>query len=243
MKMMVHYEGMELRKLERIYFNKQITINDTIIVTAIDISTGGLYVHTPLTFKSGTIVELSLPFKDTAIKVKAKIKHVQTGVGMGLRFVDLDDVKIAQIKELIKISRRKPTKAKSDKPSVLFVEDNEMSRRMIKQKLTSEGFWVVEAKDGVEAINILAEERIDIILLDLYMDKMSGFKVLSILKSAPEWKDIPVVVYSAKGTDDIIDKVISAGADGFLVKMITSPAKIAEALKAQLARHEDEKHD
>lgn len=240
---MVNYEGIELRRQERIYFNKQITINETIKVTAIDISTGGLYVHTPQTLKSGIIVDLSIPFKDKTIKIKAKVKHVQTGIGMGLRFMDLDDVKIAQINELIKISRRKPTKSRADKPSVLFVEDNEMSRRMIKQKLTSEGFWIIEAKDGVEAINILAEEHIDIILLDLYMDKMSGFKVLSILKSSPEWKDIPVVVYSAQGTDDVIDKVLGAGADSFLVKMITSPAKIAEALKAQLTRRKDEKHD
>ena len=241
---MVNYDGLELRKQERVYFNKQITINTTIKVTAIDISIGGLYVHTAHTpFKPGTIIDLSLPFKDTAIEVKAKVKHVQKGVGMGLRFMDLDDVKIAQINELIKISRRKPTKSRADKPSVLFVEDNEMSRRLIKQKLTSEGFWIIEAKDGVEAINILTEEHIDIILLDLYMDKMSGFKVLSILKSSPEWQDIPVVVYSAKSTDDVIDKVLNAGADSYLVKMITSPAKIAETLKAELARREGEKHN
>ena len=241
---MVNCDGLELRKQERVYFNKQITINNTIKVTAIDISMGGLYVHTAHTsFKSGTIIDLSIPFKDTTLEVKAKVKHVQKGVGMGLRFMDFDDVKIAQITELIKISRRKPTKPKADKPSVLFVEDNEMSRRLIKQKLTSEGFWIIEAKDGVEAINILAEEHIDIILLDLYMDKMSGFKVLSILKSSPKWQDIPVVVYSAKTTDDVIDKVLNAGADSYLIKMITSPAKIAETLKEQLSRREDEKHD
>jgi len=226
----------EQRTKERIPFNKEIIINDTIKAMAIDISKGGMYIHTSQTFKIGHIIELTLSFKDRKINLKAKVKHVQKGVGMGLMFIDMDDIKMTYIKELIDYTKRKPPKFRTEKPIVLFVEDNEKSRRMVKHKLVSEGFWVVEACDGVEAIKILNEEQIDIILLDLYMDKMNGFKVLSILKSSSDWENIPVVVYSAKGSDEVIDKDINAGADNFLLKMVTSTAKLADVLRTAIKR-------
>ncbi len=224
------------RKKERIPFNKEIIINGNIKVNAIDISIGGIYLHTTHAFKRGELVKLTLPFKEESIDVAAKVKHTQSEVGMGLMFVDLDDIKINQIKELIAYTKRQPPRIRSSKPVILFVEDNETSRRMVKHKLISEGFWVIEAINGVEAIKILNEDSIDAILLDLYMEKMNGFKVLSIIKNSPKLADIPVVVYSAKGSDEIIDKVINAGADDFLLKMVSSPSKIAEVLRTLIDR-------
>jgi PleD family two-component response regulator len=68
------------------------------------------------------------------------------------------------------------------------------------------------------------------------MEKMDGFKVLAILRESPQWKDIPVIVFSAKGTQDVMDKVIDAGAEEFLVKMMTSPAKLANTVKNVLEK-------
>ncbi len=82
----------------------------------------------------------------------------------------------------------------------------------------------------------LAELSPDLIILDLYMKKMDGFKVLSILKLHPNWKEIPVIVCSAGGTQDVMQKVIDAGADEFLNKMVASPAKLVEVVKAVLNR-------
>ncbi len=229
----------EQRTKERIPFNWEVVINGTIPAKAIDISKGGLYIHTAHPFKVGDIIDISLPFKDETLTVKAKIKHKQTGVGFGLMFVDLDDVKIHQINELIKETIKKPSKLRANKSTVLFVEDNDVSRQMIKHRLISEGFWVIEARDGIEAIKILNEQPVDIIILDLYMEKMNGFKVLSIIKESEQWKNIPVVVYSAKGTSDVMDKVFDAGADDFLLKMVTSPAKLADVLRTLIKRREE----
>jgi len=233
-------DSSEHRKKERIPYNKEIVVNDTILVRAIDISKGGVYIHTSHSFEPGSVVEVSLPFRDKMLKIMARVKHAQTGVGMGLMFIDLDDMKIAQIQELIDDITKKPPKPKTEKPTVLFVEDDDMSRKMIKNKLNSEGLWVIEAENGIEAIKALKEQSVDVILLDLFMRKMDGFKVLSIIRESPEWKHVPVVVLSAQGTDEVIDKAMSAGADQFLLKMVTPPAKLAEVIKTIIKQQKSE---
>lgn len=232
----------EHRKRERIPYSEELLVSYmmTVKVKAIDISNGGLYVHTNQTLELGTTVEVLLPFKKGKLKIKAKIKHVQERVGMGLSFIELDDTRRAQIKELMEATKKKPPKFRAEKPTVLFVDDNETSRKMIKHKLTSEGFWVIEAKDGIEAINILHEEPVDIMLLDLYMERMDGFKVLSIVKGSLKWKDLPVIVYSANSTGDIVDKAINAGADDFLLKSVTPPGKLADIMKKIIKRQENQ---
>lgn len=230
----------EHRRRERIPFDKEITLAYMVRekVKAIDLSQGGLYVHTAHTFKSGTAVDVFLPFKNKEIKIKAQVKHEQKGVGMGLKFVEIDETQRAQLDELLSQTRKKPPSFRSAKPTILFVDDNEKSRKMIKHKLISEGFWIVEANDGIEAINALHEEPIDIILLDLYMEKMDGFKVLSIVKGSSKWKHIPVIIYSAQGSEEVIDKAINTGADDFLLKSVTAPQKLAEIMRTYINRQE-----
>ena len=63
------------------------------------------------------------------------------------------------------------------------------------------------------------------------MEKIDGFKVLAMLKTSDKWQDTPVVVFSSKSSQDTIDKVIDAGANEFLSKMMTSPAKLAETVQ------------
>jgi len=230
------------RKQERVPYSKDLTINYTLTikVKSIDISIGGLYIYTEQSLRLGTMVEIFLPYKEQRLKVKAEVKHIQEGVGIGLMFVDLDKNLKAKIEELILDLKKKPEQFKADKPKVLFVDDNQMSRKMIKHKLLSEGFWIIEADNGVEAIKALGEGDVDVILLDLFMEKMNGFKVLSIVKGSPKWKDIPVIVYSAKGTEDVIDRAMNAGADDFLLKMITSPAKLAESIRNVIKRYKEQ---
>lgn len=226
------------RRYERIPFNKEILINNSITANAIDISPGGLYVHTSETFKRSTVVDLSIPFKDETLNLKAIVKHEHPGVGMGLMFVDLDNIKKDRILDLINYIKRTPSRPRPDKPVVLLVDDNEMSRKMLKNKLHSEGFWVIEAPNGVEAIKCLEDNPINVTVLDLYMDKMDGFKVLSIIRGSSKWKNMPVIVLSAKGSDEVIDSAITAGADDFLLKMVTSPAKLADLIRTLLQRQE-----
>ena len=221
----------ELRTHKRAPFLKDILIDDKILLRAIDISEGGLYVHTGRSFIPGNIVDITLPLKDIKLTVKANIQHNQSGVGMGLKFVDLTEEQKDMIKKYIESAIAKEGADHTGKKCVLLVEDNEMSRRVCKSKLVSEGFQVIEAADGLEAIKFLNDEKPDLIILDLHMEKMDGFKVLAMLRASDQWQNMPVIVYSSKSSQDVINKVIDAGADEFLAKMMTSPAKLTEAVK------------
>jgi len=89
------------RKQERIVCNLDIVIDGSLICKAFDISEGGLFVYTDLCIEPGSVVNLSLGSGTEKIEIKARVKHMQTGVGMGLRFIDLDDVLKTKIKKLI----------------------------------------------------------------------------------------------------------------------------------------------
>jgi PleD family two-component response regulator len=229
--------GRERRIYKRIPFNVDVLINNAILVKGIDISMGGLYVHTGRSFRPGDIVDVTFPLNGQKLMVKAEIQHNQQAVGMGLKFVALAASQRSSIKNYIEHMRKKKSEVRSEKESVLLIEDNDMQRRMHKSKLVLEGFQVIDVEDGMEAIRLLESETPDLIILNLFMEKMDGFKILAILRESPKWKDIPVIVFSAKGTQDVIDKVTDAGADEFLVKMMTSPAKLAQSAKRVIKRN------
>jgi CheY-like chemotaxis protein len=228
--------GRERRVFKRIPFTEQILVNNAILLKGIDISEGGLYVHTGRSFHAGSIVDVTLPINDKKITLKAQVQHNQPSVGMGLQFVDLTDVQKNMLRQFIKERTTRKTEVKTEKQKVLLIEENAVQRRIHKSKLMLDGFYVMEVNDGIEAIQRLEEEIPDLIVLDLFMEKMDGFKVLAILRESPQWKDIPVIVFSAKGTQDVMDKVIDAGAEEFLVKMMTSPAKLANTVKNVLEK-------
>jgi len=226
--------GRERRKYKRVPFHEDIQVDDIMQFKGIDISEGGLYVYTDRSFTEGRVVEVTLPAKDAKITVKARVQHNQPGIGMGLQFIELSDEQKATINEIIEASARRTSRIPDKRKKILLIEDNESSRKMSRNKLVQEGFAVIEARDGMEALTLLKEQQPDLIILDLYMEKMDGFKVLSILKITPEWKDLPVIVFSARGEQDVIEKVIHAGANEFLLKMLTTPAKLANTVKTVL---------
>ncbi|HEY5593681.1 MAG TPA: response regulator [Nitrospiria bacterium] len=117
------------------------------------------------------------------------------------------------------------------KGKILLVDDTEFYQKAYTTKLLAEGYLVTTANNGVEAIKAIMANKPDMVLLDLMMPVMDGFKVLQTMKMDANLKDIPVVVFSAKGNSDEIGKAISAGATDFLVKATTTPNKVVEKIK------------
>ncbi|WPD21131.1 MAG: response regulator [Candidatus Electrothrix scaldis] len=115
---------------------------------------------------------------------------------------------------------------RSASKTVLVVEDSPTTRKVIKMTLTSGDFRVVEAADGVEALSRLNEERPDLVLLDIMLPKIDGYRVLSILKKNNDTKDIPVVMLTSKNR--IIDKV--KGRLSAASAYLTKPFKPAELI-------------
>jgi len=228
-------EGRERRQFERIPFREDILVDGTMKCTSIDISGGGLYLCTMQPFGTDSEIDVTIPFQDETFTVKALVQYSQTGIGMGVRFIDVDAGQRKKIRELIESITIKSSKPKHRKNNILFLEENDISGQY-RSKLLAEGFSIIEAKDVVEAMKILREQTPDLIILDLYMKKMDGFKVLSILKTNQKWKELPVIVCSTSGTEDVMKKVIDAGADEFLNKIVTPASQLVDIVRTVLAR-------
>lgn len=102
----------------------------------------------------------------------------------------------------------------------LVVDDNAMSRAVIGGCLSRDGYIVVTAISGDEAISAINSEPIDIIFLDLLMDGMSGMETLATIKESPKHKNVPVVVVSGVEDEKTIAEVKAAGAVDFMNKPV-----------------------
>ena len=122
------------------------------------------------------------------------------------------------------------------KEKVLIVDDTEFYQRAYQTKLLSAGYLTRVAGNGVEALKALMTEKPDLILLDLMMPIMDGFKVLQAVRANPDLQNVPVIVFSAKGASDEISKAFEAGANDFLVKATTTPNKVVEKIKEILQK-------
>ena len=225
-------EKPEYRNYPRIPFREEFLVDIRKDFKCVDISEGGLYFSTGNIFEENSFFDVTIPYKNKKVKVKAQIRHFQPGIGVGIEFIGVSDSQRVIIKEIIASLMSNDNADKKDK--ILLIEDHDMSRKMSRINLLEGGFMVVEAKNGMDGIKMLQEHTPNLIILDLQMGDMDGFKVLSMLKTSPKWMNIPVLVFSSTITQDVIDKLINGGADEFLLKTATSPAKLIETVKAML---------
>ncbi|GMQ95437.1 MAG: hypothetical protein BMS9Abin13_551 [Patescibacteria group bacterium] len=101
---------------------------------------------------------------------------------------------------------------------ILIVEDEEPMRMVLADKLTMEGFSVLEAKDGVEGLEIALKDRPDLILLDIIMPRMDGLTMLERLRENECCKDTLVILLTNLGRSDKITKVLEGGNVDFMIK-------------------------
>jgi twitching motility two-component system response regulator PilG len=119
----------------------------------------------------------------------------------------------------------------TDQKMILVVEDSSTTRKVISITLSRQGYRVIEAADGLEALSKISEERPDLIMLDVILPKMDGYKILSIIKGNREFRDIPVIMLTSK--DGFINKMKGkmAGSSAYLTKPFDPDKMIAEIQK------------
>ena len=105
---------------------------------------------------------------------------------------------------------------------ILLVEDDNFLSTILGNRLKKEGFVVLQALNGEEALSILKTERPSLIILDLILPKKSGFDVLETISADPQLNQIPVVVFSNLGQDSDIEKSKALGALEYRIKVRTS---------------------
>jgi len=114
--------------------------------------------------------------------------------------------------------------------TILIVEDTELIRKIYADKLAQEGYQVQVASNGLEALNLLRAERVDLILLDLIMPVMSGLEALETIKADPRLQDIPIIVLSNLGQETDIERGLELGAMDYLVKNEAKPSDVVEKI-------------
>jgi DNA-binding response OmpR family regulator len=121
-----------------------------------------------------------------------------------------------------------------DAKLILVADDEARMRRFMRMNLDLEGYRVIEADNGLEAVNRVREDLPDLVLLDVMMPEMDGFEALRLIR---ETSTVPVIILTVKGEEDDRVRGLELGADDYVTKPF-SPRELASRIKAVLRRAE-----
>jgi len=122
-------------------------------------------------------------------------------------------------------------------PKIVVAEDDKDIRELIALSLTYSGYEVVTAADGQQAIELTVQERPDLIMLDVRMPRLNGYKVLERIKEMPALAETPVVFLSAKGQESEIQSGLDLGAVQYILKPF-SPDELIRKIGEIIAQAE-----
>jgi len=121
------------------------------------------------------------------------------------------------------------------KPSILVVEDEDALATLLQYNLEKEGYEVVPAGDGEEALLLVDEKLPDIIVLDWMLPKVSGIEVCRRIRQRPESRNVPIIMLTARGEESDRVRGLDTGADDYVVKPV-SMSELAARVRAVLRR-------
>jgi|GEM_PF-2438145 len=104
------------------------------------------------------------------------------------------------------------------KGHILVVDDSEMNREVLSQRLQAKGFEVSVAIDGAQALAMIERNQYDLVLLDIVMPRMSGVEVLSEIRSKQALTDLPVIMQTAKSDSATVVQTLKLGANDYVIK-------------------------
>jgi len=104
--------------------------------------------------------------------------------------------------------------------TVLYIEDNDDNRTLVKRILMAEGIEVLEAADGAPGLALALDHRPDLILMDINLPEIDGYEWTTRIKSIPELRGVPIVALTANVMKGDREKSIAAGCDGYIQKPV-----------------------
>lgn len=123
-------------------------------------------------------------------------------------------------------------------PKILVVDDEMQLITMVQMRLEANGYEVITANDGQEGLEKAKSENPDLIMLDVMMPKMDGYKVCGLLKKDTRYSKIPVILFTARAQQGDHEVGKEVGADAYITKPFEPPvllAKIEELLSSRKA--------
>ena len=133
------------------------------------------------------------------------------------------------------IALLRPFQARVRRTRVLMVEDDPAQRMSIRSVLEPQQWRVTEADNGRVALDLLAKEIPDIILIDLMMPEMDGFDLIAALRKQPDWRRIPVIVITALDLTVADRARLNSGVEGILLKSSFDPAHLVQTVRQAVA--------
>jgi two-component system chemotaxis response regulator CheY len=104
------------------------------------------------------------------------------------------------------------------KKVILIADDSPTIRKFVSIALSMQGFEVVSASDGMEALEKLPAQKIDLVITDLNMPNLDGYELIKNIRETQQYKDIPIIILSSLAGSQEIEKGMKCGADSYLVK-------------------------
>src|SRR5712692_4058362 len=118
---------------------------------------------------------------------------------------------------------------------ILIAEDSATIRRLVAARLAADGYDVVEAADGEEALNLARSNQPDLLILDKVMPKLDGFEVVRALREDPATKAVPIVMLTGSTDEDDVLGGLGLGVDEYMPKPF-SPRELSARVRRTLDR-------
>jgi CheY-like chemotaxis protein len=118
--------------------------------------------------------------------------------------------------------------------TILIVEDSDMVRRMYEDLLVAAGYRVLGAGDGLECLNVMAREKVDLVLLDLVMPRLGGLEALAAIRHDPRTASVPVIILSNLEQDEDVRHGLELGATDYILKSTTTTDYVTSKIRARL---------
>lgn len=113
---------------------------------------------------------------------------------------------------------------------ILITEDSPTMRSLLISTIEAlEGYVIVEAANGFEALRLLPREKVDLIITDINMPDINGLELISYVKNNPHYRDIPLFIISTESSERDMEKGLALGADEYLTKPF-NPLKLHELI-------------
>jgi two-component system alkaline phosphatase synthesis response regulator PhoP len=129
------------------------------------------------------------------------------------------------------------TEADLSESTILIVDDNQQNLELLQAYLDDLPSTIITAGDGVEAIEMVEQNTIDLILLDVMMPRMSGFEVCKKLKGSPNTRSIPIIMVTALNELGDIERGVESGTDDFLSKPVKKLELLTRVKSLLRVRH------
>ena len=132
--------------------------------------------------------------------------------------------------EAAAVAGKPAANAPSAMKRILTIDDSKTMRDMLMLTLSSNGFEVLQAVDGLDGLDVLGRETVDVVITDINMPKLDGYGVIQHMRERPEYDDLPILVLTTESDQDKKERARKLGATGFIIKPF-NPTGLVDVLR------------